>query len=99
MTSHSARTCIRFWLLAWVGLGFISRAPAAVPKPAEWTAVNSAKGPISPGVKFQVVLTAKIRPGWHIYAMQVPDNGPLPTEIGLATDDPLELLTVDSRMR
>lgn len=78
-----------------IALGVAPQAIAAAPTPAHWTLAGLPNPPISPGATFVVKLSAQIEPGWHIYAMEEPDGGPIPTEIGLADGDPLILLKVD----
>lgn len=75
------------------GIAVAAVAHAAPPTPAHWTAAGP-KG-VAPGATFNVTLTAHIDPGWHLYALDEPDGGPLPTVIGLAQGDPLALLDVN----
>jgi thiol:disulfide interchange protein DsbD len=70
-------------------------AGAATPVPAHWTVENLPSHRLAPGATFTLALRAAIEPGWHIYAMEEPDGGPIATEIGLAAGDPVKLLTVD----
>jgi len=87
------------WLAALVvavvhpGLGLHAQAPP--PSPAHWTVEGLPKKPVAPGATFTIKLVAHIRAGWHIYALDEPDGGPVPTQIGLAEGDPLTLLAVD----
>lgn len=69
-------------------------APCAPPTPARWSVRHLPPKPIAPGATFSVTLAAAIQPGWHLYALEEPDGGPLPTEIGLAEGDSLTLLDV-----
>lgn len=68
-------------------------ATAATPTPATWSVQGPAKA-VAPGSTFALRLTAAIQPGWHLYALEEPDGGPLPTVIGLSEGDPLTLLDV-----
>ncbi len=49
-------------------------------KPVTWTAstekVNASE--------FDLVITAEIDPGWHLYSQNVPDGGPIPTTISFS---------------
>jgi thiol:disulfide interchange protein DsbD len=65
------------------------------PNPAHWTVEGLPKKPVAPGGAFVIKLSGHILPGWHIYALDEPDGGPVPTQIGLAEGDPLTLLAVD----
>ncbi|MGI4758410.1 MAG: protein-disulfide reductase DsbD domain-containing protein [Janthinobacterium lividum] len=62
--------------------------------PVRWSAEPLAR-PVPVGARFQVVLHAAIDPGWHLYALQQPEGGPMPTEIALQQDAPADLLRVD----
>lgn len=57
---------------------------AATPK-ATWTA-RLLPADARAGEGAQVVVTAAIEPGWHIYAPNSPKNGPIPTSIALGKD-------------
>ena len=74
-------------------LALAAAASAAPPIPAHWT-IEPLKRAIAPGAAFSLTLTVQIQPGWHLYALEEPEGGPLPTEIGLAQGDPLSLLDV-----
>ena len=80
-------------LFAWPLL-FGRQAAAAPAAPAHWTVKGLPAWPLTPGAKFSLILAARIDPGWHIYALEEPDGGPLATEIVLADGDPLMLLSV-----
>lgn len=68
---------------------------AAPLNPAHWTIQGLPAKPLAPGARFTLILASHIDPGWHIYAMEEPDGGPIATEIGLGPNDPLTLLNVD----
>ena len=78
---------------AAVAAAFAASLHAAPPTPAHW-AVTPPRA-IAPGATFTVTLHARIDPGWHLYALEEPEGGPLPTVIGLAEGDPLTLLDVN----
>jgi DsbC/DsbD-like thiol-disulfide interchange protein len=71
------------------------RAFAAPPPPARWELDGLPKQPLAPGATIVLTLSAHIEPGWHIYALDEPEGGPIATQIGLAENDPLMLLAVD----
>jgi thiol:disulfide interchange protein DsbD len=70
-------------------------ALAAPPNPAHWTVEALPAKPLAPGARFTLTLASHIDPGWHIYAMEEPDGGPIATQIGLGPDDPLTLVKID----
>jgi thiol:disulfide interchange protein DsbD len=70
-------------------------APAVPPTPAHWTITGLPHKPINAGATFVLTLVARIDPGWHIYAQEEPEGGPIPTVIGLAKQDPLTLVSID----
>ncbi len=82
-------------VLAFLGpdLGLHAHLPA--PNPARWTVDGLPKKPVGLGTTFSLTLSAHIQPGWHIYALDEPEGGPVPTQIGLAQGDSLTLLAVD----
>lgn len=81
-------------ILALISLAAASTlASAATPNPATWSLQAPPKS-VAPGSTFALRLTAAIQPGWHLYALEEPEGGPLPTVIGLAEGDPLTLLEV-----
>lgn len=67
---------------------------AAVPTPVQWTAAAAQKQPVAAGKVVTLTLAAHIEHGWHVYALDEPDGGPIATQIGLAEGDPLSLVDV-----
>ena len=55
-------------------------AQSQILKPVTWTTstekVNASE--------FDLVITAEIDPGWHLYSQNVPDGGPIPTTISFS---------------
>jgi len=82
-------------VIALLGYEHGIHALAPPPNPAHWTVEGLPKKPVAAGATFTIKLSAHILPGWHIYALDEPDGGPVPTQIGLAEGDPLILLAVD----
>ena len=68
-----------------------AQAPAS---PAHWTVSKPSTKPLPPGSKFHLQLAARIDPGWHIYALEEPEDGPVATVVGLAEGDLVNLLRV-----
>ncbi len=88
--------CRRFLLSVFTGFSFLAvYAAAASSSPVHWTVEDLPSKPVGQGEVFTVTLVAQIQPGWHIYAMDEPEGGPIPTQIGLAEGDPLDLLAVN----
>jgi DsbC/DsbD-like thiol-disulfide interchange protein len=81
------------FLLTIVACAPVFAAPP--PNPAHWSIEALPAKPLAPGARFTLTLASHIDPGWHIYAMEEPEGGPIATEIGLGADDPLTLLKVD----
>jgi thiol:disulfide interchange protein DsbD len=82
-------------VIALLGYEHGIHALAPPPNPAHWTVEGLPKKPVAAGATFTIKLSAHILPGWHIYALDEPDGGPVATQIGLAEGDPLTLLSVD----
>jgi DsbC/DsbD-like thiol-disulfide interchange protein len=87
-----SRAASVFCLLVFGSGGRLFAGP---PNPAHWSVEGLPKRPLTSGETFRLTLAARIEPGWHIYAMEEPDGGPIPTQIGLAEGDALALLAVD----
>lgn len=57
----------------------------------QWTANSGTRTSIAPGEKYGVTLEAKIREGWHIYALSQGAGGPSPLTIKLENNSLFEL--------
>jgi len=76
-------------------LMLITTAAYAAPKsPAQWH-VKAIPASAKAGAKITLTISGKIDPGWHLYAMEEPDGGPIATVVGLTEGDPADLLSVD----
>ena len=74
-------------------------APAVVAQahnPVAWTVKSAPHSSVKPGSKFTIAVTGTVESGWHLYAMEEPDGGPIATQVGLAEDDPADLLHVSA---
>lgn len=59
-------------------IAFIGQAQ--VLKPVKWsTSVTKISA-----TEYQLVVTATIKPGWHLYSQNIPENGPQPTKFVFA---------------
>lgn len=65
-----------------------------IPRPVQWSLHGGAPHEVRRGQRLDLVLDATIEPGWHLYAMEEPEGGPMATEIGLEEGDPASLLRV-----
>jgi len=68
---------------------------ATVAAPAHWTLTGLPAKPLAKGASFHLTLECRIEPGWHIYALEEPEGGPVATQVGLDANDPVQLLAVD----
>ncbi len=79
------------WTTRLMGLFLLSIfAHAQTEKPIQWS-LQVAPKTFAAGGKFTAQLTARIAPGWHLYALEEIPNGPRPTRITLAAKQPFQL--------
>ncbi|ADW69860.1 protein-disulfide reductase DsbD domain-containing protein [Granulicella tundricola] len=78
---------------------FLLAAPAfAAPKPVvHWQVTNPPAKALKRGTKLNLTLTGQIDPGWHLYALEEPQGGPIATEINLAEGSPADLIRVEEQ--
>lgn len=67
---------------------------AATPNPVHWSAGPASGKPLHAGTKLTVKLHAQIDSGWHLYATQQDEGGPVALEISLPEDSGLTLGSV-----
>jgi DsbC/DsbD-like thiol-disulfide interchange protein len=70
-------------------------ALAAPKPPVHWQVKAAPSGAVKPGGRFQVIVAGQIDPGWHMYALEEPQGGPIATEVAIAEGDPADLLRVN----
>lgn len=63
--------------------------------PVQWHIKTAPAKPLKRGANFDVTITGQLDPGWHLYALQEPEGGPIATEVAIAEGDPADLLRVD----
>jgi Disulphide bond corrector protein DsbC len=68
---------------------------APMKPPVQWRIKSSPTKPLKPGAKFSVTITGDLDPGWHLYALEEPEGGPVATEIALTDGDPADLIRVE----
>ncbi|MDQ3800098.1 MAG: hypothetical protein M3384_11635, partial [Acidobacteriota bacterium] len=57
--------------------------------PAKWSLESDAKGKsLKAGEKFKAALRAEIEDGWHLYALEQPEGGPIATTVKVAENVP-----------
>ena len=80
-----------YMLLTVLPLAVNPAAQAAVKPPVQWHVKTAPAKAVKAGAKFTVSITGQIDSGWHLYALQEPQDGPLATEIALTDGDPPKL--------
>jgi thiol:disulfide interchange protein DsbD len=60
--------------------------------PGKWSLSSDVQGKgLSPGQTFKAALKAEIEPGWHLYALEQPEGGPIATTIKVTEGKPFEI--------
>ncbi len=77
----------------FIGLSAMAAQANAAENPVHWSTAPIQK-PCAPGSTFTAKLLARIDPGWHLYALEQEEGGPIPTEISLAGESYLSLGTI-----
>jgi DsbC/DsbD-like thiol-disulfide interchange protein len=88
------RNVLSLFILLTFCAATASTALAQAHTPVMWTVKSAPHSAVKPGNKFEVAVSGIVEPGWHLYAMQEPDGGPIATQVGLAEGDPADLLRV-----
>ncbi|MBI4469655.1 MAG: hypothetical protein HY650_10080 [Acidobacteria bacterium] len=61
--------------------------------PVQWTLkAETPASAVIAGERFKVRVIASIDQGWHVYSLDQPDGGPIPTRIVLAEGQPFKLV-------
>lgn len=77
---------------------FISTAVTLAQDPTKWSLDSDSKAKaVTTGTKVSAKLTAEIEPGWHLYALDQPDGGPIATTMKIAEGKPFELKNIASQ--
>jgi|SRR6187402_612655 len=85
----------RAGVVLFAGLVMTLPLAANASKPIVVWHINPPARALKPGVRLNMVLTARIDPGWHLYALEEPPGTSSATLIGLVEGDPADLLHVD----
>ena len=78
-------------LLGLFVAGITPRTAAQGENPITWSLAAPRDLKVKPGAQFEVVLTATIDEGWHLYSTTQPTGGPTPTRITLPPGQPFTL--------
>jgi DsbC/DsbD-like thiol-disulfide interchange protein len=87
-TVRTMQTVIKSLLCTGQLVLIITSAQAQIHKPVKW---HFSSIPIS-NKEFQLVFTANLEDGWHIYSQHVGERGPLPTTFTLEQNGNYELI-------
>ena len=80
---------MRYALIKLIFLILIVPVVAFAQNPTKWTLTPNAQlKDLKPGDRISLTLKADIEPGWHLYALDQPEGGPIPTSIKV-TDEKL----------
>lgn len=67
------------------------------PNPIKWTLkAETPLASLKTGEIFRTVLNAEIEKGWHLYALEKIEGGPLPTKISVVEETSFELGKIES---
>lgn len=65
--------------------------------PVKWTMkVDKVEKPLNKDASFKVSLSGEIEKGWHLYALEKIEGGPIPTRISLVEEQPFELGKIEA---
>jgi thiol:disulfide interchange protein len=77
---------------------FSSTAVTLAQNPTRWSLESDSNGKaVTAGSQVSAKLTAEIEPGWHLYALDQPDGGPIATTMKIAEGAPFELSNISSQ--
>ncbi len=84
-----------YMLLAVLFLPINHAVHAAVKPPVQWQVKTAPAKAVKAGANFTVSIIGQIDSGWHLYALEEPQDGPVATEIALTDGDPADLIRVE----
>lgn len=74
-------------------LPFLLAISAAAQSPAKWSLTSDSKpAQLKTNDKIKVILKAEIESGWHLYALEQPEGGPIATTIKVTEGRPFEIV-------
>ena len=62
--------------------------------PVQWQWTETPQAPVRAGQEFRAVLQATVAAGWHLYALDEPEEGPPPLEFSAVAGGPVTLVSV-----
>ncbi len=76
--------------------GAVSRVQKAerVGSPVQWRIAESPREPVRPGQEFPVSVQATVATGWHLYALDEPEDGPVSLEFSAGSEGSVTLVSV-----
>ena len=78
--------------LKYITIILLISSPAIAQNPTKWSLDSDSKGKeISKGATVSVKLNAEVEPGWHLYALDQPDGGPIATTIKVPDGSKFEI--------
>jgi thiol:disulfide interchange protein DsbD len=84
---------MRFAFLKLTFLVLLLTTVGSAQDPAKWALDSRAKGQIvHPNEEYESSLSVSIEPGWHLYALDQPDGGPIATTIKVSEGKPLKIV-------
>lgn len=60
----------------------------------QWRIAESPREPVRPGQEFPVGVQATVATGWHLYALDEPEDGPVPLEFNARAEGSMTLVSV-----
>jgi thiol:disulfide interchange protein DsbD len=76
----------KLWIVLLLLIGY-STAFSQILKPVKW----SFSSQLIDGQTLRVTASASVDKGWHVYALSLPDNGPIPTRFSITPSDLYEI--------
>ena len=65
-----------------------------VGSPVQWRATQTPHEPVRPRQEFGVTVQATVATGWHLYALDQPEDGPIALEFSAQAGKPVTLVSV-----
>ena len=83
---------MHFAVFRTISLIILFSVAALAQSPAKWSLSTDAKGPmLANGDAFKANVKADIETGWHLYALEQPEGGPIATTIKFSEGAPFEI--------
>jgi thiol:disulfide interchange protein DsbD len=83
---------VKIYTFSFLLLAFLFADAAFAQNPTKWTLESNAKGKtLKADEKFKAALKAEIEEGWHLYALEQPEGGPVATTIKIPENSPFRI--------